>query len=77
VHPVGGQPALCEDQHQRAQAKRLRKPGIIKGHTDPGFAEREAQSQEQQQAWQADPMRHPRRGNRRDHHSRADEQDET
>jgi len=77
MRPAGGQPPLGQDQHQRAEAQRLRQPGIIEPDADACLAQGQAQAQEHQQARQADPVRHPGRDDRREHHRGADEQDQT
>ena len=77
TRPAGRQPPLGQDQHQRAEAQRLRQPGIIEPDADACLAQGQAQAQEHQQARQADPVRHPGRDDRREHHRGADEQDQT
>ncbi len=76
MRPVGGQPTLSEDQDQRAEPKSLCQPGIVEPHAEPRLAERQAEAEEDQQGWQADPVREPGCGNRREHHNRAQKQDD-
>jgi hypothetical protein len=77
MSPAGRQPALGQDQHQRAEPQRLRQRGIIEPDTNAGLSQSQPQAQEKEQSRQADSVRHPCRYDRREHHHGADQQDET
>jgi hypothetical protein len=77
MSPAGRQPALGQDQHQRAEPQRLRQRGIIEPDTNARLPQSQPQAQEKEQSRQADSVRYPGRHDRREHHYGADQQDET
>ena len=56
----GGQAALDEDDTQRRRAKVLRELGVVELYPQHAFPEHDPYREEQQQAGEADPARHPR-----------------
>ena len=75
MRPAGRQAAFGEDQHQRAEPQSLRQPGVVKPHANPRLTQGQAETEEDEQARQADPMSEPGRHDRREHHPGSGEQD--
>ena len=44
VRPAGGQPALGQDQHQRAEPQHLGQPGVVEPDADAGLTQGQAQT---------------------------------
>ena len=76
MHPAGGQAAFGDDQHEPGQPQLLGQAGVVEPDTEPRLAQGQTETQEQQQAGQADAMSDPCGDDRSDHHARADQQDE-
>lgn len=69
--------ALGQNQHQRGELECPRPPCIVEPHAEASPNERQAETEEDKQAWQADPAGDPGRHERGDDHERLNEQDET
>jgi hypothetical protein len=54
-----GETALGQDHHQRSEAERLGKIGIVEGDADAGFAHHHAETEEQQQRREPDARADP------------------
>ncbi len=61
MRPVSGQPALGEDENQRAQPENLGFPGITELDPGPRLAQGQAKADEDQQGRKAQRVREPRR----------------
>ena len=75
MRPAGRKAAFGEDQHQRAEPQSLRQPRVVKPHANPRLTKGQAETEEDEQARQADPMSEPGRHDRREHHPGSGKQD--
>lgn len=69
VRASSQQAALGQNQHPRGELEGPRPPGIVEPHAEASPNERQAETEEDKQAWQADPAGDPGRHERGDDHT--------
>ena len=77
VLPVGGEAAFRQDQHQRDKPERLGQVRVVEPDAEAALAERQAESEEDEECGQAGAVRQPGRHDGREHRGRADQQVES
>jgi hypothetical protein len=77
VCPVGGEAALRQDQHERAEPERLGQVRVVEPDAKAALAERQPESEEDEEGGQAGAVRQPGRHDGREHRGRADQQVES
>ncbi len=73
--PLGGQTTLGEDQHETAEAQRVREIGVGELDPEPRAAQQQAEEQVDEQRWEPGRDGDPNREDREHQDTGADQQD--